>query len=125
MKTTASKWFPAAAKGTGPDHCECCEREDLKKTVPITNGTSTIWVGTGCAARLCGSTITEFRRASKRAYDAAEAERAEAEFARNKAIAAWLGRPLYEAARELAGVPVGPAFKAAFGLLIASFDATH
>lgn len=63
------KFRPAATsameRANVPSVCECCGREDLKKTVKVTNGETTLWMGTGCAAKACGIGIKEFGKALK------------------------------------------------------------
>lgn len=121
MKTT--NWRPAYIPGFCPALCSECGREELQKTVAITNGQTARWVGVGCAARLCGSKPATVRREIKRLEDAEAEAKRKASADRTRAVEAWLGRSLYAAARELAGVPVGPTFRAAYDLLLASFDA--
>jgi hypothetical protein len=62
--------------------CECCGREELKKTVKLSGPSGVVRYGTGCAARALGLTGTEVTRratsAQKAADEAAAAERAAA-----------------------------------------------
>ena len=73
------KFRPAATsameRASVPSVCECCGREDLKKTVKVTNGETTLWMGTGCAAKACSMGIREFGKAlgaEQTAQEAAE-----------------------------------------------------
>ena len=83
MQTTADKFRPAATsameRANAPSVCECCGREDLKKTVKVTNGATTMWMGTGCAAKACGVGIKDFGKALKAEQDQHDAAERKAE----------------------------------------------
>lgn len=88
------KFRPAATsameRANVPSVCECCGREDLKKTVKVTNGETTLWMGTGCAAKACGMGIREFGKALGAEQTAQEAaEKAAEEKAWREHNARW------------------------------------
>ena len=94
MTNGTTKSRPAATsameRANVPSTCQCCGREDLQKTVKVTDGTTTLWMGTGCAAKACGMGIKEFGKALKSeqtTQDAAD-RRAEDE-ARRAELARW------------------------------------
>jgi hypothetical protein len=94
MKTTASKFRPAPMSAMErfnvPTVCECCGREDLTKTVKVTDGAAVLWMGTGCAAKACGVGVREFGKAMKAEQDAQDAaERQEREAAHRAEDARW------------------------------------
>lgn len=62
-----------------PDVCDCCGREDLKKTVKLINPEGrVVWFGVGCAARAMGCKPLVVRHGRQDAIDAlASAERRE------------------------------------------------
>ncbi len=84
MTTTADKFRPAATsameRANVPSVCECCGREDLKKTVKVTNGATTMWMGTGCAAKACGVGIKDFGKALKAEQDQHDAAERKAHY---------------------------------------------
>lgn len=50
--------------------CECCGREDLKRTVAISfDGAAAVYYGTTCAARAIKTTAADVRAAARRADD--------------------------------------------------------
>lgn len=61
--------FAELARGESlqsPDVCDCCGREDLKKTIKLLNPEGrVVWFGVGCAAKAIGGCVTvkEVRRA--------------------------------------------------------------
>lgn len=59
--------------------CECCGRDDLKRTVAISfDGAAAVYYGTTCAARSIKTTAADIRASARRAMDAKiAAERAE------------------------------------------------
>ena len=94
MSTT--QFRPAATtaleRASIPAECQCCGRSELKTTVKVVSldGGTTLWMGTGCAAKACGVGVREFGKSLKAAQDAqydvewkardAEAKRAYAHF---------------------------------------------
>lgn len=73
--------FAELARGESlqsPSVCDCCGREDLKRTVKLINPKGRpVWFGAGCAAKAMGTTTKAVRIAKRAAEDAAnEAERA-------------------------------------------------
>jgi hypothetical protein len=96
VKTIATKFRPAATsaleRANVPTTCQCCGKEELKKTVKVisTDGTTVLWMGTGCAAKACGVGVKEFGRALKGEQDAEDTrEREEADLARRAEMARW------------------------------------
>lgn len=78
----------------GYDHtfglCECCGREELKKTVKLAGPSGTVRYGTGCAARALGMTGKEVTRRATAAQVEADAAAAKAlEAARVAEMARW------------------------------------
>lgn len=80
------RFRPAATNAfdrtNNPTTCQCCGREDLKKTVKMTDGNAIVWMGTGCAAKAMGVGIkvyTAEARAVQKTADDAEALAREAE----------------------------------------------
>jgi hypothetical protein len=60
---------------TSPTVCECCEREDLKRTVKLVSPEGrAVWFGTGCAARAMGIAPKLVRAAKRDAEATAVAE---------------------------------------------------
>lgn len=58
-----------------PTTCQCCGREDLKRTIKMTDGVAVMWMGVGCAAKGTGVSTRELSKAEKeaqKAYDSAE-----------------------------------------------------
>jgi len=105
MNTTQSVRFRPAHLSTFerfnvPSVCGCCGREGLKKTVKVTNGVTTMFMGTGCAAKACKLSTDAFKAAQGKA--AANAHKAFLdmlcpEFAGQSAkqvalVGAWLAR---------------------------------
>jgi hypothetical protein len=74
-----------------PTACDCCGREDLKRTVKLINPEGcVVWFGTGCAAVAMGLTKPAVRKAKKAVEDAAEsAERAANDAARKVEDSRW------------------------------------
>lgn len=77
MNTTQTiKFRPAATsameRANVPSVCGCCGREELKKTVKVVSmdGSTVLWMGTGCAAKACGMGVKEFGKSLKREQDA-------------------------------------------------------
>ncbi len=74
MATNNGYRFAELARGESlqsPSVCDCCGREDLKKTVKLINPEGRpVWYGVGCAARSMGTT-TKTVRAAKRAAEVA------------------------------------------------------
>lgn len=94
MSNTATKFRPAATsameRANVPSVCGCCGREELKKTVKVTDGVTTMWMGTGCAAKACGVGVREFSRDLKTAQNAQDAaERAERDREHAAHMARW------------------------------------
>ena len=58
--------------------CECCGREELKKTVKLAGPSGTVRYGTGCAARALGLTGQEVTRRATAAQVEADAAAAKA-----------------------------------------------
>lgn len=50
-----------------PSTCGCCGREGLKKTVKVSNGAATMFMGTGCAAKACKLSTDGFKAAQAKA----------------------------------------------------------
>lgn len=73
--THTIKFRPAATsameRANVPNVCGCCGREELKKTVKVvsSDGATTLWMGTGCAAKACGIGVKEFGKSLKREQD--------------------------------------------------------
>lgn len=98
MKTSTAahtvKYRPAAVgpmeRSNPPTVCSCCGREDLKKTVPVTDGAVVLWMGRSCAAKACGVGVKEYDRAR----EAVQSEAAQLESERHRAALAlyveWL-----------------------------------
>jgi hypothetical protein len=62
-----------------PSTCGCCGREGLKKTVKMTDGSTTIWMGTGCAQNAMDIDSDNFRahqRLAQKSWDNGGAYRA-------------------------------------------------
>lgn len=73
--------FAELARGEAlqsPSVCDCCGREDLKRTIKLINPDGRpVWYGCGCAARVMGIETKTVRAAKKAAEDRAyEAEQA-------------------------------------------------
>lgn len=49
-----------------PSTCGCCGREGLKKTVKMTDGTTIVFMGTGCAQKAMDIDPDNFKAAQKR-----------------------------------------------------------
>lgn len=78
----------------GYDHtfglCECCGREELKKTVKLAGPSGTVRYGTGCAARALGLTGAEVTRRATAAQVEADAAASRARAAASAAeMARW------------------------------------
>ncbi len=106
------KFRPAATsameRASVPSVCECCGREDLKKTVKVTNGETTLWMGTGCAAKACSMGIREFGKALKVEQDAQDSkEQTEREAARRAECDHWFAF-LTDAVGPVYSWPGGP-----------------
>lgn len=72
MQTTpATKFRPvhlsAFERFNVPSVCGCCGREGLKKTVKVSNGVTTMFMGTGCAAKACKLSTDGFKVAQAKA----------------------------------------------------------
>lgn len=95
MTTTNNGYrFAELARGEAlqsPSVCDCCGREDLKRTIKLINPEGRpVWFGCGCAARVMGIGIKTVRAAKKRAEDAAcEAEQAAKRAAHEVTDAMW------------------------------------
>jgi hypothetical protein len=74
-----------------PSVCDCCGREDLKRTIKLINPEGRpVWFGCGCAARVMGIDVKLVRAAKKAAEDRAyEAEQAANREAHRLSDAAW------------------------------------
>lgn len=57
----------------GPTTCQHCGREDLLRTVKMTDGAAVMWLGRGCAAKAMGVGLREYDRAAKAVQDEADA----------------------------------------------------
>lgn len=117
MTTTNGYRFAELARGEAlqsPSVCECCGREDLKRTIKLINPDGRpVWFGCGCAARAMGVDTKTVRAAKKRAEDAAaEAARAADHEAHRLTDATWQafldrmapGKERYEQIRSLGGM---------------------
>ena len=71
--------------------CECCGRDDLKRTVAISfDGAAAVYYGTTCAARSLKTTAANVRASARRSMDAkTAAERAERDAAFRAEDARW------------------------------------
>lgn len=97
-----------------PNVCDCCGREDLKRTIKLINPEGrSMWVGCGCAARLMGVEVKLVRKAKKAAEDRAyEAEQIAKQAANRLTDAAWQafldsqvpGQERYDQIRTLGGM---------------------
>ncbi len=70
----------ALERASMPSTCGCCGREELKRTVKMTDGAAVVWMGVGCAAKGTGVSVREVNataRAAQNEADAAEAQVAE------------------------------------------------
>lgn len=78
----------------GPTTCQHCGREDLLRTVKMTDGAAVMWLGRGCAAKAMGVGLREFGRAQKAVQDEADAAERRAREAERQAeynaFQAWL-----------------------------------
>lgn len=80
------------------NHCECCGRQDLKRTVALLdNETGDItYFGTTCAANAAGWTVNEttarIRAAEAEARAAEQARQAEAREEAGRAYHAWIAQ---------------------------------
>jgi hypothetical protein len=99
MTTTQNGFkFAELARGESlqsPDTCECCERQDLKRTVKLINPAGrVVWYGTGCAAKAMsvGINVVRAARREQESHAAALAriERDRAAHARYVEFQAWL-----------------------------------
>lgn len=86
--------FAELARGEAmqsPSVCDCCGREDLKRTIKLINPEGRVmWVGCGCAARLMGAPVKVVRAAKKAAEDRADAaEQAEKQAQHRLTDATW------------------------------------
>lgn len=76
--------FAELARGESlqsPDVCDCCGREDLKKTVKLVNPDGrVVWFGVGCAARAMGCKPLMVKHARQDAIDACAAAERVAQF---------------------------------------------
>ena len=52
-----------------PSTCGCCGRENLKKTVKMTDGSAVIFMGTGCAQKAMNVDPDNFKHAQRRAQE--------------------------------------------------------
>jgi hypothetical protein len=75
METNNGYRYAELARGEAlqsPSVCDCCGREDLKRTIKLVNPEGrAMWVGCGCAARLLGTDTKTVRAAKKAAEDRA------------------------------------------------------
>lgn len=91
MDSTTIRFRPAATsameRANVPSTCQCCGREDLQKTVKVValDGSATLWMGRGCAAKACGMGVKDFGRTMKREQDAQDASDKAAEDASRRA----------------------------------------
>lgn len=90
-----------------PSVCDCCGREDLKRTVKLINpGGAVVWYGCGCAARVMGLAPKTVRAAKKAAEEQADTAARLAREAEHRASDA-----LWQAFLDSAAGPVGDRFK--------------
>lgn len=97
-----------------PSVCDCCGREDLKRTIKLINPEGRpVWFGCGCAARAMSVDLNLVRAAKKAAEDRAyEAEQTAKQAAHKVTDAAWQafldrvapGMGRYEQIRSLGGM---------------------
>jgi hypothetical protein len=78
MNTTQSTKFrpvhlSAFERFNVPTMCGCCGRDGLKKTVKVSNGVTTMFMGTGCAAKACKLSADGFKSAQGKAAAGAHA----------------------------------------------------
>lgn len=118
MSTTNNGYrFAELAQGEGlqsPSVCDCCGREELKRTVKLINPEGrSVWYGAGCAARAMNVEKKVVTAAKKAAEDRAyELERSERQAAWKLTDAAWQafldrvapGMDRYDQIRSLGGM---------------------
>lgn len=98
------------------DRCQCCGREELKKTVPVRRrgGGDIVWMGTGCAAKACGMGLREYKAAVDAAEKVLRSEEQKAHDAELARWSAWLHAQtgmtdIFLAIQKLGGYPVARA----------------
>ena len=94
MKTIDATFRPAATsaleRASMPSTCECCGRENLKRTVKMTDGTAVLWMGVGCAAKGTGIPAKDLNKLEREAQSAFDAEQFKAREAASRAeLARW------------------------------------
>ena len=94
LAATTIRFRPAATNAfdrlNNPTTCSCCGRENLKKTVKMTDGVAIAWMGTGCAAKAMGVGIKVYTAQAKQVQDAADdAERRARDVERLAQDAKW------------------------------------
>jgi hypothetical protein len=91
-----SNWRAAAVSGFArfnpPTTCGSCGREELNRTVPMTNGDRVVWMGTGCAEKAAGKPAAELRNDHKMAQAALDTVEETARRAELAAFQAWVTR---------------------------------
>lgn len=92
--TSTLRFWPAATDAfermNNPATCQHCGREDLLRTVKMTDGVAVMWMGRGCAAKAMGVGLKEYTKAAKVVQDAWDkVERAKQEAAHREADNAW------------------------------------
>ena len=101
MKTVNATFRPAATtaleRASMPSTCECCGREELKRTVKMISGDTVMWMGVGCAAKGTGVSVREINAA----LTAAKKEQAAVEKKANEA-ASWARQAAVHAQRDRA-----------------------
>jgi ribosome-binding protein aMBF1 (putative translation factor) len=70
MSKSEATYKPAATsaieRASMPTVCECCGREQLKRTVKMVSVTgSVMWMGVGCAAKGSGVSVREINQAER------------------------------------------------------------
>lgn len=92
--SNATTFRPAATtaleRASMPDSCQCCKRQGLKRTVKMTDGSSVMWMGVGCAAKGTGVSVREINAAERDVQRAADDVARAAAFASSHAeLARW------------------------------------
>ena len=78
-ETVNATFRPAATtaleRASMPSTCECCGREELKRTVKMVSGDTVMWVGVGCAAKGTSVSVREINATERTAQGEADAAR--------------------------------------------------
>jgi hypothetical protein len=80
----------AIERASMPTTCECCGRENLKRTLKMTNGPSVLWMGVGCAAKGTGVSTRALSKEERELQEYHDSEEAKAtQRTANERFASW------------------------------------